>query len=551
MIRHLALFALVLAVGLWGYTRLDASPPPTVHAIWAQIEGSNGLGPAQSGVMPLNLSLRFILPETPACPAFQLAVTRPGTGETTVTPVWTRRTNMPQSGFDVTVCQTTMHPEWQRARLLAADGTTAVMIDAAPPSKTPVQPTPAEVAGAAAIAAASGPLKMAVFGDTGCRGINPNSGPRYQQQCDPRISDANTRFRFGELARQAMTDDPDFVMHLGDYRYDKEYQKDWANWNSDFFSRVAQGPLKQVPWAFTRGNHESCNRAGHGWYFFFGPGTGSIACSGSDPRLIKSWYFDVTDGNAPPHRFIFVGTSPTIYQPSDHEEDLSDAARNIPAADRTPAQFAALAATSLWDAEVSEFTTALDWAQASGSAWLVMHKPLWGLDTQHARPRRVDKKVGAAFEEAVVKSTHRQCTDDYDPTACGLKAVLAAHEHLMTNIAYHKAALPQQYVIGMSGVRLDSAPGRTDAQGMQASACRHSMSSLGMTSYATAVAAEFRARNSGSTGDDAFGYVLFTRDAGLHPGWSGVAKYVDGKSQKLSTAADIMDPSQYPRCDRN
>ena len=44
----------------------------------------------------------------------------------------------------------------------------------------------------------------------------------------------------------------------------------WDAWNADFFA-PARDLLAAAPWVFVRGNHESCARAGQGWWRFLDP----------------------------------------------------------------------------------------------------------------------------------------------------------------------------------------------------------------------------------------------------------------------------------------
>jgi hypothetical protein len=44
----------------------------------------------------------------------------------------------------------------------------------------------------------------------------------------------------------------------------------WDTWKADFFD-PAQALLKAAPWVMVRGNHETCTRAGQGWWRFLDP----------------------------------------------------------------------------------------------------------------------------------------------------------------------------------------------------------------------------------------------------------------------------------------
>jgi len=119
------------------------------------------------------------------------------------------------------------------------------------------------------------PRRIVVLGDTGCRVV-----PSYKafQSCDdPAV------WPFERVADAAAAAAPDLVIHVGDYHY-REGPCDPAHpgcagtpwgygydaWEADFF-RPARKLLAAAPWIVVRGNHESCNRAGQGWWRFLDP----------------------------------------------------------------------------------------------------------------------------------------------------------------------------------------------------------------------------------------------------------------------------------------
>ncbi|MDE2260408.1 MAG: metallophosphoesterase [Betaproteobacteria bacterium] len=116
------------------------------------------------------------------------------------------------------------------------------------------------------------PRKIVLLGDTGCRLKWPAA---YQPCNDPEA------WPLARVALSAAAEKPDLVIHVGDYHYRESrclsegcahsphgYGSD--TWEADFFEPMR--PLLQAaPWVFTRGNHESCARAGQGWFRFFDP----------------------------------------------------------------------------------------------------------------------------------------------------------------------------------------------------------------------------------------------------------------------------------------
>jgi hypothetical protein len=73
------------------------------------------------------------------------------------------------------------------------------------------------------------------------------------------------------------------VIHVGDYHYRESpcppgqvgcagspWGYGWDAWEADFFA-PARTLLEAAPWIVVRGNHESCNRAGQGWWRLLDP----------------------------------------------------------------------------------------------------------------------------------------------------------------------------------------------------------------------------------------------------------------------------------------
>lgn len=128
----------------------------------------------------------------------------------------------------------------------------------------------ASVLGQALPLAKAAPQRIAVLGDSGCR--LKKSGNEYQECNDP------ARFPFAAVAAAAAAWKPDLVIHVGDYHYRENacpegnagcagspWGYGWDTWRDDFFQPAAP-LLRAAPWIAVRGNHESCERAGQGWW---------------------------------------------------------------------------------------------------------------------------------------------------------------------------------------------------------------------------------------------------------------------------------------------
>lgn len=121
------------------------------------------------------------------------------------------------------------------------------------------------------------PQKILMIGDTGCRMKASGTGGSFQA-CD----DAQ-QWPFRAIAELAAAQAPDLVIHVGDYHYRETacppgnagcagspYGFSWSSWEPDFFAPGA-ALLAAAPWVVVRGDHETCDRAGQGWWRLLDP----------------------------------------------------------------------------------------------------------------------------------------------------------------------------------------------------------------------------------------------------------------------------------------
>ncbi len=119
------------------------------------------------------------------------------------------------------------------------------------------------------------PNRIIVVGDTGCR--MKKSDNAFQPCNDP------VKWPWKAVADRAAKFNPDLVIHTGDIHYREnacpEGLADCAGspwgygfdaFDEDLFKPAAR-LLASAPWIFVRGNHESCDRAGQGWWRFLDP----------------------------------------------------------------------------------------------------------------------------------------------------------------------------------------------------------------------------------------------------------------------------------------
>jgi hypothetical protein len=115
--------------------------------------------------------------------------------------------------------------------------------------------------------------RIVVIGDTGCR----IKGQEVQDCNDEKA------YPFARIAALAAAFSPDLVVHVGDFHYREDacpaghpacagspWGYGWDAWNADFF-KPATALLRAAPWVMVRGNHETCARAGQGFWRYLDP----------------------------------------------------------------------------------------------------------------------------------------------------------------------------------------------------------------------------------------------------------------------------------------
>ena len=295
---------------------------------------------------------------------------------------------------------------------LSADGVAlTAQRRGAPDRNFPIEVCEAKAAASAAKLAAGGAAlpvlpaqvkRIVVIGDTGCR----LEGRAIQDCRNP------TAWPFAMIAAHAAAKQPDLVIHLGDYYYrisacpagragcaGSPHGDNWPSWKADFFDPAAP-LLAAAPWVMIRGNHELCARGGHGWFHLL------------DPHLARTDCVDRTD----PYWLAVGGLALLTFDSADADDFLTP-----------PDKVAAYAA---------ELAPLL--ANASAHAWLLTHRPVWGL-------------TSGPFAGLTVNLTEQAAIRDRVPG--NLDLVLSGHLHDF--LAYEFGPeRPAQLIVGDGGASL-------------------------------------------------------------------------------------------------
>jgi hypothetical protein len=279
--------------------------------------------------------------------------------------------------FPVTVCEAVLPP---MARIATVEGRRLAL-----PSASPL-------------------TRMVVLGDSGCR----LKKGYVLQACNDREA-----WPFAAVAQAAAAVSPQVVIHVGDYLYREMPCPDgiagcqgspsgdnWLTWRADFFD-PATPLLAAAPWVAVRGDHESCNRAGDGYFRFLDPRPFSPTCSVSTRPYwislggLKLFMLDSSDGSAK-------------------------------SADRI----------SDYHAQLETLST----PSANGS-WIVTHMPIWGL--RGTPDGKLPKLLTQSLQDAAAGVDLRQVLQ-----------VVSGHIHAFEALTLDRDG-PSQLVVGTGGTELD------------------------------------------------------------------------------------------------
>jgi hypothetical protein len=260
----------------------------------------------------------------------------------------------------------------------------------------------ASVNGQSLILPKPNPSIVIAFGDTGCL----IKGKDVQDCKDPK------KWPFEEVASSAAAENADLMIHVGDYLYrespcpagselecgDTPEGDNWEAWNADFFTPAAK-LLAHVPWAFARGNHESCDRSWRGWFYYLDPRPWNGVCERySPPYVIQRDSFELA-----------------MFDSSEANLDSSD------------------------EKQVSTYTAQLAGLHTS-NAWLVAHHPFWGF--RSGTKDESYSPVSAPLQEAWNRASPR-----------GITLILSGHVHLFELMILDHGH-PPQVVAGGGGTDL-------------------------------------------------------------------------------------------------
>ena len=276
------------------------------------------------------------------------------------------------------------------------------------------------------------PLKILVLGDTGCR---LKAQTNYFQPCN----DAK-HWMFPQVARVAAQFAPDLVIHVGDYQYrespcpanisacaDSPWGFGWDTWQADFFTPAAP-LLAAAPWVMARGNHESCSRAGQGWWRFLDPRGLQV---GRDCNLVGD---DLQGDYSAPYAVPVGGGAQLIVFDS-------SAAGTKPLA-KTDTAF------TLYQ---NQFRQVDQLAAQAAFSIFIEHHPVLGFAPDKSRGDEVQVKPGNGALQSVMQEQHPQSL--FDP---GVQLLLAGHVHLFEALTF-STGHPMQIVSGNGGSSPDVA----------------------------------------------------------------------------------------------
>lgn len=427
MIKTLYLGLIILgSLLLTSFNVKDSNNPyknKEILAHWSQIIGNSNDGKDK---LALKIVARFVINDTQHCKDF---IIEPEAANESAKPIIPTSRNFAETeaDFKVKLCQFEMGSNWKSAKLFKTGKTINLA----------TFPGPYQVG-----RRHQDSLQIVGIGDTGCR----------RKNCEGKKNEA-----FRKVIKDIIekTPNPDFAVHVGDYRYyeGKDFNDAWEEWVLEFFG-PAQPLLNTTPIVFTRGNHEQCkgkdkvkdkpkpDQYGKRWYQFFEPTTAAEihSCLPETASIGEPWYFDVavkktTDGQlGKQHRLVMIDNSSdeTHYNKTYYTEKI------LPTMTKN-------------------FKQALAWSDGHATWWM-MHKPLWYYPKKGKEEKaNKNKETKLALFKALT-DMNRLEKGICDTEPCNIDAILSGHLHMYQFVEFPKAHWPDQYVLGHGGVDMKIKP---------------------------------------------------------------------------------------------
>lgn len=273
--------------------------------------------------------------------------------------------------------------------------------------------------------------RIVVIGDTGCR---IKSGEPAQACNDPQ------HYPFAAIARAAARWHPDLVVHVGDYLYRENPCPDnqpgcqgspWGygsdSWRADFFT-PARALLQAAPWVMVRGNHESCQRGGQGWWRFLDP---RPLQAGRDCNLASNdMRGNFSDSYAVPlgdsAQIVVMDSAAVPRQPLEADDPRTQALR-------------------------ASLEQALQLTHQAQFNFLANHHPVLGFAAFYGHDGQAELAPGNSALQALLRKMQ---TGLYPAS---VDVLLSGHVHVWEQLDF-SGTYPSQFIAGFSGTQEDIVP---------------------------------------------------------------------------------------------
>ncbi|MEM8959648.1 MAG: metallophosphoesterase [Pseudomonadota bacterium] len=341
------------------------------------------------------------------------------------------------------------------------------------------------------------PQRVVVLGDTGCR----VKGGEVQNCTGEGIGPA---WNFAGIAAVAAGEDPELVIHVGDFHY-REYTAacgancdpanlgfTWQSWKVDFFE-PARPLLAAAPWIPIRGNHEDCTRAWRGWFYFLDPGPvpegpWPAACPSSEMgEDHPDWFY------TGPYAIEFGAQRVVVMDTSYLQHDY-DPTPDAAAVARYRDEFDAVARLVGGD---------------SRAVWLLTHRPIWAVASASGE---CDCAPLASVTDLTLQTALTESSGAPFPgqLPASVTAVISGHIHLSERLVFSDGR-PPQLVFGAGGTKLDPDLGTTS----------------GLNADTQSALSALKADPEGFIWSDQFEYGLMNASA---PGWNVALRNLSGQT---------------------
>merc|ERR1719401_718684 len=271
--------------------------------------------------------------------------------------------------------------------------------------------------------------------------------------------------------------EPDVVVHVGDFLYRQgpcppnrecaqinreshsplvgHWGDTWNGWFSDFF-KPSESLLTAAPWIVLRGNHEECDRGGHGFFIFLDPRPLPAGWTPQDCREYTEPYA------IPFQKEQFIVIDDSMVSPAYKDMDDADFNCHCPSSQVNPYPVSRYDDPTQKRADIDsqishyrgQFEKLWNFSKAHETNFLLSHRPVFAVACNGSAFIKMDWTLQQASIPETMDLNWGSRPPVHSRTLERISTIISGHMHWFEALQFQNYGLPTQLVVGNGGTKL-------------------------------------------------------------------------------------------------